>query len=105
MKKVIFVSLALSLLAGCASMVVSDDVIVQRTAFALSIDASSFTISSRMDEGTTTRYSVTTKTGRKYHCFLGGSISIAGKSISEAICNALGEPALNPLLERAKKIQ
>lgn len=92
----LLVTTALS--AGCASLAVTDDAIVDRTAFALGLGKSDFTISNRTDEGTTTRYSVRTKTGQDYNCFLGGSFSVLGRSVSEAICSKKGEPPRNPLL-------
>ena len=94
-----FATLSLVALAsGCASVAVTDQAIVERTAFALGLDKSAFTISNRSDEGTTTRYAVKTKTGQDYNCFVGGSFSVVGRSVSEAICTRKGEPAKNPLL-------
>jgi len=89
------VSMALS---GCASVAVTDQAIVDRTAFALGLDKSAFTISNRVDEGTTTRYAVKTKAGQDYNCFVGGSFSVVGRTVSEAVCTRKGEPAKNPLL-------
>jgi hypothetical protein len=95
------VAMAASLLAsGCASIAVTDQTIVDRTAFALGLDAAEFTISDRTDEGTTTRYRVRTKAGDEYNCFVGGSISVLGRSVSEAVCTRKGEAAKNPLLGR-----
>ena len=48
--------------AGCASMAVTDDAIIDRTAFALGIEKNAFVIKNRVDEGTTTRYTVTIRT-------------------------------------------
>lgn len=90
--------LVAALNAGCASIAVSDEAIVDRTAFALGLGKSDFTISNRTDEGTTTRYSVRTKAGQDYNCFVGGSISVLGRSVSEAVCSKKGEPPRNPLL-------
>lgn len=89
------VSMAFS---GCASVAVTDQAIVDRTAFALGLDKSAFTISNRVDEGTTARYAVKTKAGQDYNCFVGGSFSVVGRSVSEAVCTRKGEPAKNPLL-------
>jgi hypothetical protein len=85
-------------LSGCASVAVTDQAIVDRTAFALGLDKSAFTISNRVDEGTTTRYAVKTKAGQDYNCFVGGSFSVVGRSVSEAICTRKGETMKNPLL-------
>jgi hypothetical protein len=84
--------------AGCASIAVTEEALVQRTAFAIGLNQGDFTISNRQDEGTTTRYSVRTKSGLDYNCFVGGSISVVGRSVSEAVCTRKGEPARNPLL-------
>lgn len=93
-----FAVLLPALLAGCASIAVTDDAIVDRTAFALGLNKGDFTVSNRVDDGTTTRYSVRTKSGQEYHCFVGGSIGLLGRAVSEAICSKKGEPARNPLL-------
>jgi hypothetical protein len=79
------------LLSACASFAVSDDALVQRTGFALGLEPGQYTISNRMDEGTTTRYQVKTNTGRKFNCFVGGSVTVIGKSVSEAICTEMGK--------------
>lgn len=83
---------------GCASVAVTDDAIVERTAFALHLNRGDFTVSNRVDDGTTARYSVRTKNGQEYNCFVGGSISVLGRTVSEAVCNKKGEPMRNPLL-------
>lgn len=69
---------ALLLTAGCASMAVTDEAIVDRTAFALGLERNAFTVSNRVDEGTTTRYAVRTKSGQEYGCFVGGSFNVLG---------------------------
>jgi len=79
------------LLAGCASFAVSDDALVQRTGFALGLEPDQFTISNRMDEGTSTRYKVRTSAGNTYNCTVGGSISVVGKSVSSALCDETGK--------------
>lgn len=84
--------------AGCASIAVTDEALVDRTAFALGLAKGDFTISNRTDEGTTTRYSVRSKAGQEFNCFVGGSISVLGRTVSEAVCTKKGEVARNPLL-------
>ena len=92
-------ALAALLSAGCASIAVTDEAIVDRTAFALNLDKDAFTVSNRVNDGTTTRYAVRTKTGQEFNCFVGGSISVLGRSVSEAVCSRKGAPpARNPLL-------
>lgn len=92
------VALGSALATGCASIAVTDEAIVDRTAFALGLAKGDFTVSNRVDDGTTTRYSVRTKTGQDFNCFVGGSISVTGRTVSEAICTKKGEVARNPLL-------
>ena len=83
---------------GCASLAVTDEALVERTAFALGLAKGDFTISNRVDDGTTTRYSVKAKSGQEFNCFVGGSIGVLGRVVSEAICTKKGEVARNPLL-------
>lgn len=90
--------LAAAATTGCASIAVTDEAIADRTAFALGLAKGDFTISNRVDDGTTTRYSVKTKAGQEFNCFVGGSISVLGRVVSEAICTKKGEVARNPLL-------
>ncbi|WP_374678011.1 hypothetical protein [Piscinibacter sp.] len=92
------VALGSALATGCASIAVTDEAIVDRTAFALGLGKGDFAVSNRVDDGTTTRYSVRTKTGQDFNCFVGGSISVTGRTVSEAICTKKGEVARNPLL-------
>ncbi|MEQ1515350.1 MAG: hypothetical protein ABL931_02535 [Usitatibacteraceae bacterium] len=87
-----------ALLAGCASIAVTNDAIVERTAFALGMDKGSFTIENRVDDGVTTRYGVRTSRGEEFNCFVGGSINVLGRSVSEAICAKKGDVVKNPLL-------
>ena len=75
------------LIAGCASVTVDNNSIEDRTAFALGLDKSSFMVSNRVDDGVVSRYSVTTKAGKKYNCYVGGGLSILGRQVSDAICN------------------
>ncbi|MDP9902934.1 hypothetical protein [Variovorax ginsengisoli] len=89
----------LSLLAGCASMAVTDDAIEQKTAFALGVPKGSFTISDRVNEGMQTNYSVRTNTGKQYSCYVTGTISTVGRVVSDAVCNGAsrsGGPAPKP---------
>ncbi len=84
--------------SACASLAVTDSAIVDRTAFALGLDKAAFTVSGRVDDGTTTRYAVKTRAGQDYNCFVGGSINVLGRSVSEAVCTKKGEAMRNPLL-------
>jgi hypothetical protein len=73
-------------LAGCASIAVSDDAIVKNTSFTLGVEASKFTISDRVDDGFTTTYRVKTADGANFKCYVTGTVSVVGKSVSDAIC-------------------
>ena len=90
--------LAAATASGCASIAVTDEALVDRTAFALGLGKGDFTISNRVDEGTTTRYSVKARSGQEFNCFVGGSIGVLGRVVSEAVCTKKGEVARNPLL-------
>jgi hypothetical protein len=91
---------ALGVLAGCASVAVSDGAIEERTAFALGLQRGSFTISDRQDDGVRTQYVVKTKAGQRYNCYVTGTFSVTGRIVSDAICNKPGEAPKNPLLGR-----
>lgn len=78
------------LVTGCASVAVTDDAIGQRTAAALGIEQSSFTISNRQDDGVRSSYAVKTKDGRTYSCYVTGSVSYIGRAVSDAICTEIG---------------
>lgn len=88
------------LITGCASIAVTDQAIVDRTAAALGLSKNDFSISNRVDDGVTTRYQVRAKTGQNYNCFVSGSIGLLGRAVSEAVCSKEGESPRNPLLGR-----
>lgn len=77
------------LLMGCASFAVSDEDLVPRTETAIGVSSANFTISNRVNDGTTARYKVVTKSGAQYNCFVGGAVTVTGKSVSEAVCTKL----------------
>jgi hypothetical protein len=91
---------------GCASTVISNDKIIERTAIALSLDRNAFTISNRSDESYRSNYVVTVNDGRKYNCYIGGGAAGfmgASSVISDAMCNvaagsagAAGKPVVVP---------
>jgi hypothetical protein len=98
-------------LVGCASMVVKEEDMVKKTESALGLNRSEFTISNREDNSMQTDYVVTTKSGRKYNCYVTGSVWQLGSAISDAICSELGKSAgtansntqCNALLKKAGK--
>lgn len=82
-----------TLSAGCASVAVSDDAIVQSTAQALGLAQGSFVIGQRVDQGRTASYRVMTNTGKQYDCQVRAVLSgsVAGRSVSEPICTETGK--------------
>jgi hypothetical protein len=91
---------AAMVLAACASTVITDDTLVDRTAFALGLAKTDFSISQRVDDGNTTRYAVRSKSGQEFNCSIGGFFNGFGRVVTDAICNKKGEQAKNPLLGR-----
>lgn len=77
--------------AGCASVAVSSDAIEKNTAFALGLEKGTFTISDRVDEGVKSSYTVKTNTGKKYSCYVTGTVSVMGRVVSDAMCNEVGK--------------
>lgn len=91
-QSVLVSSVALAVLsAGCASMAVSNDAIEQRTAVALGMPKGAFTISDRVDDGVRSSYMVKTNAGKQYSCYVTGSVSYTGRTVSDAICSGLGK--------------
>ncbi len=107
------IAVTAALLAGCASVAVTDDAIKQKTAFALGLKEGDFVISNRVDDGVQTRYSVKTKAGKTYNCYVTGSVSAFGRNVSDAICSAPGKGGTagspgtkcNALLKAANKCE
>jgi hypothetical protein len=77
--------------AGCASAAVTGDAIERNTAFALGLDKADFTVSDRVDDGVKTSYTVNTKTGRRFSCYVTGTFSVTGRVVSDAICSEMGK--------------
>ncbi|MES2582880.1 MAG: hypothetical protein V4627_09205 [Pseudomonadota bacterium] len=106
-------------IAGCASTVVKEDHLQQKTAFALGLEPNSFTVADRVDDGLQTHYSVKTNDGRRFNCYVEGSFSFGtGRVVTDAICSPIGKtansagtggsggtggPACNALLKAAGK--
>ncbi|MDR1890389.1 MAG: hypothetical protein LBQ81_13635 [Zoogloeaceae bacterium] len=78
------------LLSGCASVAVTEDAIKRNTAHTLGLEVNDFTISDRVDEGVKTSYRVKTKAGRRYSCYVTGTMSYMGRVVSDALCTELG---------------
>ena len=81
-----FLTSALVLLHGCASLAIDDEALKQRTEMALGIERKGFTISERTDIGLETQYKVTTNSGKVYRCQIGGTVALIGNVVSDANC-------------------
>lgn len=81
------------LVAGCASVAVTSDAIEKNTAFAIGLERGNFKISNREDDGVKTTYLVTTNAGKKYNCYVTGTVSVIGRVVSDAVCNQVGKSA------------
>ena len=82
-----------SLAAGCASVAVSNDAIENNTAMALGLEKGTFAITDRVDDGVKSTYAVKTNSGKKYSCYVTGTVSVVGRVVSDAVCNEIGKPA------------
>lgn len=94
------ICVGMAVLSGCASFAVTDDKLIQNTAFALGLNKDEFAIHDRVDDGIKTTYSVKTKSGTQFNCYVTGTVGITGSAVSDAMCSKKGEPMKNPLLQR-----
>lgn len=85
-----------ALLAGCASVAVTEDALEKNTAFALGLEPGSFTISDRQDDGFKTSYRVGARNGRRFSCYVTGSLSMLGRTVSDAVCSESGRTSTGP---------
>lgn len=105
--KRLLLAASVTTMAGCAALA-TDDAVVKRTAFALGLDKSDFVISNRQNEGAQATYLVTTKSGKKFNCYVEGYFSYTSiGEASDAMCVELGgkgkADACNALLKKAGK--
>lgn len=101
MKKIALLALIAAAISGCASVAVNDDSLQTRTAQALNLQPTDFTISNRSDNGIRTDYTVTTHKKQVYSCYVTGTVSIMGRVVSDAVCTPIsggssGKPAPTP---------
>ncbi len=106
--------------SGCALVQtnkVSDDVLAQRTGFALGLDKNEFSISNRQEPNKSSEvyYLVTTKSGKKFNCYVAAgftSIVTPDSDASDAVCSEIGKSTgasdgkgttCNALLKKAGK--
>lgn len=88
---IVSVAVLAALASGCASVAVSNDAIEQNTATALGLAKGSFTISDRVDDGIKASYSVKTNAGKRYNCYVTGTVSYMGRQVSDPICTEVGK--------------
>ena len=106
MKGIAVIGLAsVALASGCASMVgasaaINNEKLVERTAFALGLQASDITILDRQDEGTSARYRARTAAGKMYNCTVDGARLPLQSFASDALCTEVGKATGNPLLRK-----
>lgn len=97
--KVNLLAAVMALASGCASSVISDKSLMQKTAFSLGLNESDITLLSRENDGFMTRYVVQAKSGKKFNCEVGGTIGVVGEpgclevNSSSNGCNALQKAA------------
>ena len=70
-------------------MAVSDDAIQKNTSTTLGIDQGAFKITDRVDDGIKTSYLVTTDAGKKYSCYVTGTVTVTGRVVSDAVCSQM----------------
>lgn len=91
MKKLFFVCVLSLIVSGCASVAVSNTAIEQNTAHTLGLAKGSFTITDRVDSGIKSSYTVKTKGGKQFNCYVTGSLSLIGPAVSDPMCTAVGQ--------------
>lgn len=98
---------SLLLVTSCASFAVTQTALEERTAQALTLKNTDFTITDRVDSGVRTDYQVHTKKGVTYSCYVTGTVTYTGKTVSDAICTGKGkqQPADNALIRESKKLK
>lgn len=71
------------------SRLATEEILVQRTSLALGLAADQFTISGRSGSGVRTDYSVATRAGRQYACYVTSTSTFTGSVVSDALCTEL----------------
>jgi hypothetical protein len=88
-KNIIVAAITFILLAGCASVAVTEDALEKNTSHALGLEKGSFVITNREDSGMKTTYNVKTNSGKNYSCYVMGQVSIVGRIVSDAMCTEM----------------
>lgn len=83
-----FSAFLIYLVQGCASVAVTGDDLSTNTARAIGVSPSSVSISDRVDSGIKTTYTAEAN-GNVYNCYVTGSLTVAGRVVSDAMCTPL----------------
>lgn len=98
--RIVLLLIASALISESAFAEVSNARLEKHTAFALGLDKEDFTIHNREQDGLRTWYSVDTKSGQRFTCYVAGQ----DEAVSDAICNEIGKTTTcNALLKAAGK--
>jgi len=87
--------MALALLAGCASQMLSDDRLRANTAGILGVSADQISISDRVEQVPNTYYTAAIKDGRKFSCTINGGGILAAGMTNPPACAPKGQPIKN----------
>lgn len=87
--------------SGCASVAVTGSAIEQRTAVALGVAPTDITISNRSDSGIRTDYVATTSQKKVYNCYVTGTVSVVGRTVSDAMCTPVAAAVEQPTAKTA----
>jgi hypothetical protein len=82
-------------LGACASMAVTTDKLEERTAWSTGMAVGTFTITDRKDDGVRTDYLVKGQDGRAFRCTVGGSFSVLGRVVTDALCTQTAGKVIN----------
>ena len=85
------------LVTGCASVAVTNDAIEKNTAFTLGLEKGTFTISNRENDGVKSTYLVNTNAGKKYTCYVTGTVSVVGRVVTPALPPCARTTCLTPI--------
>ena len=72
---------------GCASMMMSDDIVISNTANVLQVKPSDLTVTGRRENMMITYYTATTKSGNRYACTIAGGDAFTFGVSNPPICN------------------
>ena len=92
-KSILFVSsVALILLSGCATTILSNERIASETAGMLGMSKNDITVENRRTEMTNTYYTVKTIDGKEFNCIINGGNILTMGVINPPMCTKKDEP-------------